>query len=361
MSKDRVKGQPGVYKYRKKDGDTVFYIRYKVGRKQKEEKVGSRKEGVTAKYAVQVRGERLRQIRHGDAKPLEAKRVTLGEAFETYIMQRRAQGLVVKADESRYDRYWRSKFGARPLTSILPMDISKEMGTWTHLKPSTIGYVLGLLSRIYNSAIANDQFYGINPLRKVKRPKVSNQRTRYLTHKEAHYLFNVIPYCSELYLQVKLSIFTGLRKKELMDLQGVHLDLEHKIVHVVKSNEVTTKGTTRHVPLPDDLVTELRDWPMEPYKPVFTHNPRKRFNTIVKRLGLNDGVNDPRHKVVWHTLRHTFASWLAIQGVPLYKIAKLMGHSTIAHTQRYAKLCPDGDGDLVNKMSAVFQLEAHNR
>ncbi len=52
-------------------------------------------------------------------------------------------------------------------------------------------------------------------------------------------------------------------------------------------------------------------------------------------------IKDARQKVVFHTLRHTFASWLVEKGVPLYNVAKLMGHSTIDMTQRYSHLAPD--------------------
>jgi integrase len=58
-------------------------------------------------------------------------------------------------------------------------------------------------------------------------------------------------------------------------------------------------------------------------------------------MGMNEGVTDARQKVVFHTLRHTFASWLVMRGVPLYDVAKLMGHNTIVMTQRYAHLAPD--------------------
>jgi len=58
-------------------------------------------------------------------------------------------------------------------------------------------------------------------------------------------------------------------------------------------------------------------------------------------LGFNNGVADPRQRAVFHTLRHTFASWLAIQGIPIYTIAKLMGHKSIAMSERYSHLSPD--------------------
>jgi integrase len=78
------------------------------------------------------------------------------------------------------------------------------------------------------------------------------------------------------------------------------------------------------------------------------------FQRIVDDLGFNDDVKDSRQRVVFHTCRHTFASWLAIQGTPLYTIAKLMGHKSIVMSERYAHLSPDHKKDAVNSMSAIF-------
>ena len=75
------------------------------------------------------------------------------------------------------------------------------------------------------------------------------------------------------------------------------------------------------------------------------------FQRIVDDLGFNDGVTDRRQRVVFHTCRHTFASWLAIQGTPIYTIAKLMGHKSISMSERYAHLSPD------HKKQAVMGLE----
>ena len=61
----------------------------------------------------------------------------------------------------------------------------------------------------------------------------------------------------------------------------------------------------------------------------------------INKLDFNDGITDSRDKVVFHTLRHTFASWLAIQGTPIYTIKELMGHKTLAMTERYSHLIPD--------------------
>jgi site-specific recombinase XerD len=64
----------------------------------------------------------------------------------------------------------------------------------------------------------------------------------------------------------------------------------------------------------------------------------KTFDRVVQELGLNEGVTDRRQKVVFHTLRHTYASWMVEKGVDLYHVKKLMGHGTLSMTERYSHL-----------------------
>ena len=64
------------------------------------------------------------------------------------------------------------------------------------------------------------------------------------------------------------------------------------------------------------------------------------FDRATKECGLNPDGIDSLDKVVFHTLRHTYCSWEAIKGTPLFKIARLVGHKTTAMTERYAHLCP---------------------
>ena len=61
-------------------------------------------------------------------------------------------------------------------------------------------------------------------------------------------------------------------------------------------------------------------------------------------------LRDSKNRVVIHTLRHTFASQLAINGTPIFTIQKLMNHSDINMTLRYAKLSPDSGRDFVNNL-----------
>jgi integrase len=75
----------------------------------------------------------------------------------------------------------------------------------------------------------------------------------------------------------------------------------------------------------------------------------KKMKPIFDSL-FNEGLDekDSKNRVVIHTLRHTFASHLAINGTPIFTIQKLMNHKDIAMTMRYAKLAPDSGKEFVN-------------
>lgn len=74
----------------------------------------------------------------------------------------------------------------------------------------------------------------------------------------------------------------------------------------------------------------------------------KPFLKAVEACGFNNGVTNARYKVVFHTLRHTFASWLVQKGVVLSEVAELMGHASTKMTERYAKLSPKSKRIAVN-------------
>jgi len=142
-----------------------------------------------------------------------------------------------------------------------------------------------------------------------------------------------------------LSLHTGLRVGEMVNLKWSHVDLDRGIISVMdpKGGEGRAAFTTDKVKAmleamkrqkPEDFVFGRKEG--DHWKGLKAM-PRVFFE-VVAELGFNQGITDPRQKVVAHSLRHTFASWLVEAGVDLYTVKELMGHSVIAMTERYAHL-----------------------
>jgi len=134
------------------------------------------------------------------------------------------------------------------------------------------------------------------------------------------------------------------------------VDLKHCIVTLKdeKSGD-TYRGFLEHKELLEILAKRLKR--IAPTDLVIPHNEnikaldkyiQNQLQPILDKL-FNNGIDkgDRKNRVVIHTLRHTFASHLAINGTPIYTIQKLMNHKDINMTLRYAKLAPDSGREAV--------------
>jgi len=104
-------------------------------------------------------------------------------------------------------------------------------------------------------------------------------------------------------------------------------------------------GKARDIPINSVLRETLRSIPQRINSPYVFYgtDPGRWFGKIVKAAGIKD--------FTWHDCRHTFASRLAMAGVPMRHIAELMGHSEIQTTMRYAHLQPGHLADAVEKLA----------
>lgn len=346
--------------------DVCFDITYKAEGRKIWEKVGWKSEGYTAQGASQVRIERMQAIRHGDllqSPPAEPPRCkTFQEAWSIYKEKWLPNIARPDADVGRYHTHLQPRFADTPLNEIRPMDLEnlKLDLTGKGLSPQTIKHVLSLLRRIYNKMVQWEFYDGRIPTASVKMPKVDNARTRFLTTDEADRLLMSLKGRSlDWWRMASISLGTGMRLGEILALIRSDIDLENGIVHV----RDTKKGGSRMAHMTEYARAIFREMPpLSPPSLLFpTSNGTQRhsteisktFSLAVRDLGLNEGITDDRQKVVFHTLRHTFASWLAIEGVPLYNISKMMGHHSLQMTQRYAHLCPDANREAIKKLDLL--------
>ena len=151
---------------------------------------------------------------------------------------------------------------------------------------------------------------------------------------------------------VPMLILTGARKREVLDAKWEDFDVVRKQWRI----PVTKTGRPRHVPLSDGVLQLLDSIPHDDCPWVFA-NPKTRkpfvsiftaWNTARKRAELSE--------VRIHDLRHSFASFLVNAGRSLYEVQKILGHTQVKTTQRYAHLSQDTLLDAANEVSKAVPL-----
>ncbi len=148
-------------------------------------------------------------------------------------------------------------------------------------------------------------------------------------------------YADHLSPLVRLALHTGLRRGELFALRWADVELEAARLTVRGSH--AKSGQTRHVPLNTEALRVLRAWgPRPPGALVFPSpdDPEKPL-TDVKTAWLDLMKKAAITGFRFHDLRHSFASHLVQAGVDLAVVRDLLGHSTIAMTEKYAHLRPE--------------------
>jgi integrase len=157
----------------------------------------------------------------------------------------------------------------------------------------------------------------------------------------------------EARLLILFALRTGARASEQLALRWGDLDwVSHKVGFArsaIRGEEGPTKsGRVRYVPLTPELEAALRAsrhlksqlvFCRQDGKPLTLWQLHTALETACRRSGLRE--------VRWHDLRHSFASQLAMRGLPLRRVQEWLGHSSIQMTMRYAHLAPGGDAHLI--------------
>ncbi len=207
-------------------------------------------------------------------------------------------------------------------------------------------YILSRLRRLFYLSINTWELCTKNPVSggKVKFFNVKARRDRYVTAEEEEKILESAD--PLLRPAIVLSIHPGLRQDELLSMTWSDVNLKVGGYGEVKvRGELAKDREDRHIPLSATARAVLDALPrsLEPEARIFRFLAlgRNKVNRMwYEALGaakVNEGV--PRNqRITWHTLRHTFASRLVMAGVDLATVQKLLGHSKITTTMRYAHL-----------------------
>jgi integrase len=248
-------------------------------------------------------------------------------------------------DESRMKRL-KEWFGNREAESLTGHELEKRLSDaaatddWA---ASTYNHYRSLLMLIYREARRASKV-SANPARDIRHRKENNSRVRFLSRGEnAEYpcLLKVI--CEKFPEHLSEFVFalnTGLRLGSQYGGTYEMIDWTRNVLDIPR----TKNDEAVHIPLNSDVIAAIRSLPSweerkgpifrnqrHPEKPVLSND--HWFKPALKAAGITD--------FKWHDIRHTFASWLVQDGVPLDRVSKLLGHKSLTMTMRYAHLAPN--------------------
>lgn len=322
-----------------------------------------------ARRWVQDTESAIREGRH--FKTSEAKRHTLADLIDRYTRE----VLPTKKDGKHQGRqlaWWNEQIGDYTLADCTPALIAETRDRLAaqptprgpSTSPATVVRYLAALSHCFTVGVKEYGWLDDNPVRKVTKPKEPRGRVRFLSDEERERFLSA---CREsaspdLYPAVILALSTGARAQEILGLRWGQIDLNRRVATL----EETKNGERRVLPLAGSALDLLRsrnkvrrldtdlvfpgrarragpDGKVKPPVPVDLRTP---FETALKRAGIED--------FRWHDLRHTAASYLAMNGASLAEIAEILGHKTLAMVKRYSHLSEAHIASVVERMNARF-------
>jgi integrase len=254
--------------------------------------------------------------------------------------------------------WWKKQLGSYNLNEITTAMIIEardklaqlELGIKRQRSASTINRYMAVLNHAFNIAIKEWEWLNISPMRNIKKFKEPRGRTRYLTDLERERLLDVCKknLSHDLYIIIILALSTGARKMELLTLKwkDVHLDKHAIILHKTKNNEI------RRLPLVGkafELLQKLDNYKKTDDSYIFINrNSLKPINIThqwTKALEKADIKN-----FRFHDLRHSCASYLAMNGATSIEIAEILGHKSLQMVSRYSHL---SESHLTNVVSSM--------
>lgn len=238
----------------------------------------------------------------------------------------------------RYVDAWKSlqpHFGHLTAAQVT-QDVQDDYADMRNVAASTLRLELSLIRAAINNGIRKRL---IDP-KEVPvwddLPEQSAPRERWLSDDEALRLIEASKQNTRVYLFVMLALETGARRTAIQDLVWDRVDLDQGVIQFQPEKRKQTRKRNATVPISKTLRTVL-EWAEGQSTSQFVIGPGARVNKplalIAERAGI-DGVTP-------HVLRHTAATRMARAGVPLWKIAKVLGNTVAVVEKVYAKWQPE--------------------
>lgn len=340
--------QPGLVLEVRKAGGRTYYFRYHDERRQQHQIKVADAHAVTLAAAresvLQMQNQRARGEDPAEARDQRRATPTLRNFLENeYIPYIESYKRSAQTDKLLVRHHLIPYFGDRPLDRVTKRDLvtrSQDLYAAGY-KPATVNRFLVVIRYALNLAL-DWEVPGLshNPLHRVGHYPDPGGQERFLSEAEVQRLTAAlrdrnVPVLENL---ITLLLLTGARKSELLPARWSDVSFQGRVLHVDRSKN----GKPRDIALGDGALTMIEKIAREQQSPYLFPSPKtglpyKNVFGTWNRVRHDAGLPDVRI----HDLRHSFASFLVNAGWSLYEVQRLLGHSSIKVTERYAHLKRD--------------------
>ena len=312
----------------------------------------------------------IRQRRYFDV--FEAQRHTAAEMIDRFTTDVLPNRPKQRRDLISHLAWWRSEVGAHRLSELTPSVLSAARDKLTKGKtvrkkkraPATVLRIMASMSAVLKVAERDWGWIESSPMAKISKPVASRGRVRFLSAVERNSLLNA---CSELehpYLHtiVMIALSTGMRLGEIMGLRWELIDVRDSLAIGHAQLLETKNGERRGVPIAGTALAAVRSLARKERKAQGLLFPSIRLKPKTKsdvekpmdiRRPWEEAVAKAKLKDFrFHDLRHSAASYLAMNGATASEIAAVLGHKTLAMVKRYAHLSESHTALVVARMNA---------
>jgi len=291
------------------------------------------------------------------AVPLEAAYHTLGDGCARYgreVLPGKGPG--TQAHQGPQLAWWTQQLGHLRLDQVTPARLAacRELLAQTRA-PATVNRYVAALSHALTLAVREWGWLEASPMQRVRRLREPRGRVRCLSDEERRRLLVACQASHHnpcLYPVVLLALSTGARKQETLSLTWRDVDLRRAQLTI----EHSKNGERRTLPLAGRALQTVQalakvrriDTPLlfpraDGRAPL---DLRYAFHQALRAAGIPD--------FRFHDLRHTFSSYIAMNGASLLEMAEALGHKTLAMVKRYAHLSEAHTAGVVARMNAAM-------
>ena len=221
---------------------------------------------------------------------------------------------------------------------------------------STVARELGVLKAASNNAL-KWKLLTADLMPTFEIPNDLPKRVIWLLDDEMKRMYDTAHHDEIMYMFIKLLYFTGSRRTAIESLEWSQVDLINKVIHLAKPDEKKTNKRRPTIPLNAAMCEALSDFPTRgKYRYVFRRNTN-RYGALIKLfedariLDLPEKDGRPAGRMTPHILRHTRATHLLENGMPLYGVAKLLGDNPSTVERVYAHACVSKLRDCLDRYS----------